>query len=53
MSQQRLNPTLIDNSIVDFVSRCFHFQMEPDVAREAVVGSIANPGTRRGGGYPG
>jgi len=27
--------------------------MEPDFAREAVVGSIANPGTRRGGGYPG
>ena len=53
ISQQRLNLTLIDNSIVDFVSRCFCFQMEPDFAREAVVGSIANPGTRRGGGYPG
>ena len=53
ISRQRLNLTLIANSIVDFVSRCFRFQMEPDFARETVLGSIANPGSRRGGGYPG
>ena len=53
ISRQRLNLTLIDNSIVDFVSRCFHFQIEPDFAREAVVGFIANPGSRKDGEHPG
>lgn len=51
--QARLKLTLIANSIVDFVARCFCFQVEPDFTRKAVLGSFANPGSRRGGGYPG
>ena len=37
---------LIINSIVDFVSRCFGFQMKPGFCREALVGSIAHLGCR-------
>ena len=55
VSRLRVNQTLIANNIVDFVSMCFTFQMDPDFAREALVRSFVNPfpGFTRCGGNPG